>query len=57
MGKGSSPRPLSVDRKTFNDNFDKIFGNKSAPLQTADNEVNKDGGTSDKVQQRDAGEG
>jgi hypothetical protein len=24
-GKGSSPRPYSVDQKTFNDNWDKIF--------------------------------
>lgn len=24
-GKGSKPRPLSVDQKTFDDNWDKIF--------------------------------
>lgn len=24
-GKGSSPRPYSVDMKTFDDNFDRIF--------------------------------
>lgn len=24
-GKGSNPRPFSVDQKTFNDNWDKIF--------------------------------
>lgn len=24
-GKGSKPRPLSVDQKTFNDNWDRIF--------------------------------
>ena len=28
MGKGSKPRP--VDTKTFNENFDKIFGKKIA---------------------------
>ncbi len=27
MGKGSSPRPFT-DRKTFEDNFDRIFGKK-----------------------------
>lgn len=27
-GKGSRPRPLSVDIKTFNDNWDKIFKKK-----------------------------
>jgi len=25
-GKGSSPRPFSVDQKTFTDNWDAIFG-------------------------------
>lgn len=24
-GKGSAPRPFSVDQKTFEDNWDKIF--------------------------------
>ena len=28
MGKGSKPRPLSVDRKTFGENWEKIFGKK-----------------------------
>jgi|LauGreDrversion4_2_1035121.scaffolds.fasta_scaffold04138_5 hypothetical protein len=27
-GKGSSPRPFSVDQKTFTDNWDAIFGQK-----------------------------
>lgn len=26
MGKGSKPRPFSVDKKTFDDNWEKIFG-------------------------------
>jgi hypothetical protein len=28
-GKGSKPRPFSVDRKTFESNWEKIFGKKS----------------------------
>lgn len=32
-GKGSKPRPLSVDRKTFEDNWDRIFGQN--PLDKA----------------------
>jgi hypothetical protein len=28
-GKGSSPRPYSVDQKTFADNWEKIFGKKN----------------------------
>lgn len=27
-GKGSSPRPYSVDQKTFDNNWEAIFGNK-----------------------------
>jgi len=27
-GKGSRPRPFSVDRTTFETNWDKIFGKK-----------------------------
>lgn len=27
-GKGSSPRPFSVDTETFNNNWDAIFGKK-----------------------------
>lgn len=30
-GKGSKPRPFSVDDKTFEDNWDKIFGKKKTP--------------------------
>jgi len=28
MGKGSKPRPFSVDQKTFSDNWDAIFNKK-----------------------------
>ena len=28
-GKGSSPRPFSVDKKTFDNNWEKIFGKKT----------------------------
>lgn len=27
-GKGSAPRPYSVDQKTFDNNWDRIFGKK-----------------------------
>ena len=29
MGKGSAPRPFIVDRATFENNFDAIFGKKN----------------------------
>ena len=28
-GKGSRPRPMSVNRKTFDQNWDAIFGKKN----------------------------
>lgn len=32
-GKGSRPRPFSVDRKTFENNWERIFGKKEQKLQ------------------------
>ena len=29
-GKGSKPRPLSIPRKQFDDNWDRIFGKKKS---------------------------
>lgn len=36
-GKGSNPRPYSVDKKTFEDNWDKIF-RKDKNMQVRTNE-------------------
>jgi len=33
-GKGSSRRPLSVDSKTFENNWDAIFGKKEKKVDT-----------------------
>lgn len=33
-GKGSAPRPFSVDQKTFDSNWDKIFGKKKQEPQS-----------------------
>jgi len=30
-GKGSKPRPLSVPRKQFDENWERIFGKKKSP--------------------------
>jgi hypothetical protein len=32
-GKGSKPRPLSIPRKQFEDNWQRIFGKKKQPKQ------------------------
>jgi hypothetical protein len=37
MSKGSRTRPLSVTRKTFNDNWDRIFGKKEKNMQVQAN--------------------
>ena len=31
-GKGSAPRPKSVDSETFSNNWDAIFGKKTMPM-------------------------
>lgn len=31
MSKGSNPRPYSVPKEQFRDNYDAIFGKKSKP--------------------------
>jgi hypothetical protein len=32
-GKGSKPRPMSIPRKQFDDNWERIFGKKNQPKQ------------------------
>ena len=32
-GKGSAPRPFSVDHKTYSDNWDTIFTKKTKPIE------------------------
>ena len=32
-GKGSKPRPYSVDQKTFDSNWENIFGKKDKPAE------------------------
>lgn len=38
-GKGSKPRPYSVDRKTFNDNWDRIFNNDYQDILSTEDAV------------------
>jgi hypothetical protein len=47
-GKGSKPRPFSVDKETFDNNFDKIFGKKKNTLP--EYELNKSTGEVQKVE-------
>jgi hypothetical protein len=45
-GKGSKPRPFSVDQETFENNFDRIFGKKNT---LPEYELNKSTGEVQKV--------
>lgn len=43
-GKGSSPRPYSVDQKTFDQNWDRIFKKERSELEQQKNhELNSKG--------------
>jgi hypothetical protein len=41
-GKGSSPRPFSVTRDQFAENWQRIFGNKDTPVR-GDQRVTSEG--------------
>ena len=38
-GKGSKPRPFSVDRKTFESNWDKIFKSKKKKVAKSQKKI------------------
>lgn len=38
-GKGSKPRPYSVDKKTFDDNWDRIFKNEYQDILSTEDAV------------------
>ena len=38
-GKGSRPRPYSVDLNTFDNNWDNIFGNKKVQVRATENTI------------------
>lgn len=51
-GKGSRARPLSVDRKTFEDNWDRIFGNSRVRKEVQQIRDLKDTTTIEEKQER-----
>jgi len=40
-GKGSSPRPYSVDQKTFGDNWDRIFSKKTPTFRDLEEDADE----------------
>lgn len=51
MGKGSAPRPFEVDHKTYESNWDAIFGKKNDVLRSNQDSGQGEGRTAD---QRDS---
>jgi len=41
MSKGSEPRPLSVTKKQFDENWDRIFGPKGKPAAPSVDDVQR----------------
>lgn len=39
-GKGSTPRPRKISNKQFEDNWDRIFGNKNNDTEDCEKEKN-----------------
>ena len=52
-GKGSKPRPLSVDQQTFDANWERIFGNAKVRKEIEEQRKRKDPRT-DAERQKDA---
>ena len=52
-GKGSKPRPFSVTREVFDNNFDAIFGKKKEKVYLPEYELNKSTGEVEKVYPED----
>lgn len=43
MSKGSSPRPFSVDRTTFDQNWNMIFSQKETKMQVKVDQISEGG--------------
>jgi hypothetical protein len=41
-GKGSKPRPFSVDRKTYESNWERIFGKKTKQKENSKKKQKQD---------------
>ena len=49
-GKGDTPRPLSVDQKTFTSNWETTFGKKKSQDEIIDKEIEIEGTVKDSEQ-------
>lgn len=56
-GKGDRPRPYSVDQKTFNSNWDAIFGKKEIKSSEVDDKITRYNSETQEVLRRDSSVG
>ncbi len=56
-GKGDRPRPYSVDQKTFDSNWDAIFGKKENKSSEYEDKVTRNNSETQEVLSRDSSVG
>ena len=56
-GKGSRPRPFSVDQKTFDSNWDTIFGKKIEQSPEYEDKITRYNSETQEVKSRDSSVG
>lgn len=56
-GKGDRPRPYSVDQKTFDSNWDAIFGKKEIKSSEVDDKITRYNNETQEVLRRDSSVG
>lgn len=56
-GKGDKPRPYSVDQKTFDSNWDMIFGKKNVDSTEFEDKITRNNSETQEVLSRDSSVG
>lgn len=56
-GKGDRPRPYSVDQKTFDSNWDMIFGKKKVDSTEFEDKITRNNSETQEVLRRDSSVG
>lgn len=56
-GKGDRPRPFSVDQKTFDSNWDMIFGKKNVDSTEFEDKITRNNSETQEVLRRDSSVG
>ena len=56
-GKGDRPRPYSVDQKTFESNWESIFGNKENKFSEFEDKITRYNSETQEVLSRDSSVG